>query len=203
MKPFINVMEIFGMQRIRTSLLIVMAALAFHGRTVAQQNPVDMDAVMAAAKPGPQHELLKQFTGRWNQKIEFSMMPETPSVEGTGNVTNEMILGGRFLQSKGLIDAMGIKGNALQIIGYDNRRETFFMFSIDEMGTYAVNAEGTYDAALKTFTFHGAEDDGTMKMDFRILMRIVSPTEYISEIYFMLPNGEEHKAMQITSTREA
>lgn len=98
---------------------------------------------------------------------------------------------------------MGITAKTKMFTGYDNRRSKYFLFSMDELGTYAVSAEGDYDAAKRTWTFHGVEDDGKQKMNFRIVTQMDSDTQMNSEIIFIMPDGTEHRAVRVESKRRA
>lgn len=186
---------------IRSTLFAILCTL-FTSLTLSAQEG-GMPEEMMVAMPGSGHESLKQMVGIWDQKVIVSMMPGMPSIEGSGTAENMMILGGRFVEGNGVITAMGMTAKTKMITGYDNRRSKYFLFSIDELGTYAVTAEGDYDTAKRTWIFHGVEDDGKQKMNFRIVTQMVNDTQMTSEIIFIMPDGTEHRAVRVESKRRA
>lgn len=188
---------------IRLTLLAALITLFATLTLSAQEGKGGMPYEMMVGMPDSGHEPLKQMLGAWDQKMVVTMMPEMPAIEGSGTAENNMILGGRFVEGNGVITAMGMTAKTKMITGYDTRRSKYFLFSIDELGTYAVTAEGDYDAAKRTWTFHGVEDDGTMKMKFRIVTQMMSDTEMSSEIIFIMPDGTEHRAVRVESKRRA
>ncbi|KXK56339.1 MAG: DUF1579 family protein [Chlorobi bacterium] len=187
---------------IRTALLSALLAM-LASFTLSAQEGGEFVEMEAAAMPGPGHEILKQMLGSWDQKMIVTMMPGMPPMEGTGTAENAMILGGRYVEGNGVITAMGMTAKTKMFTGYDNRRSKYFLFAIDELGTYAVTAEGDYDAAKRTWTFHGVEDDGKQTMKFKIITQMVNDNEMTSEIVFIMPDGTEHRAVRVESKRRA
>jgi hypothetical protein len=149
-----------------------------------------MKAAVAGSQPGPAHDVLKLFTGKWKSTITAHFDPNHPT-KGTGSTTNTMIMGGRFLQMQGDGTLMGLKVANMQIIGYDTRKNKYFSFSIDELGTYAVTAEGDYDAATRTLTLNGVEEQGAMKMNFKVVMKIIDKNTFSSSVVFDIPGQGE------------
>lgn len=189
---------------IRLSLLAVLFTLLTGSTLLAQGGEGAMpDEMMMNAMPGPGHEPLKQMLGAWDQKVIVTMMPGMSPMEGSGTAENAMILGGRYVEGNGVITAMGMTAKTKMFTGYDNRRSKYFLFAIDELGTYAVTAEGEYDAAKRMWTFHGVEDDGKQKMKFRITTQMVGDSQMNSEIVFIMPDGTEHRAVRVESKRRA
>jgi Protein of unknown function (DUF1579) len=160
----------------------------------------DMEDAMKSSLPGPEHDVLKLLTGKWKSTITVRFDPSNP-VTGKGSTTNRMILGGRFLQMEGEGTVMGVKAANMQILGYDNRKGKYFSFSIDELGTYAVTAQGDYDAATKTITLSGVEEQGEMKMNFRFLIKIVDKNKFNFNLIFDIPGQGEMTIVEGVYTR--
>jgi hypothetical protein len=113
-----------------------------------------------------------------------------------------MILGGRYalLDYKG--EMMGQPFQGLQISGYDNIATAYTTFWIDNSSTSFYLLKGTYDAAKKTYTFAGRWADPLGgETPVRMIVKIVSPDEYVSEPYMRLPDGKEFLNMSDRSVR--
>lgn len=166
----------------------------------AQMSDEQMQNAMKMAQPGPAHDVLKHFEGKWKSTITSYFNPSAP-MKGTGKTTNTMILGNRFLQMEGDGTIMGTKVANMQILGYDNRKGKYFIFSIDEMGTYAVTAQGDYDEATKTMTLHGTEEEGGMKFNFRMVMQFVDKKTVKFDLVFDFPGQGEMKMVEGVYTK--
>ena len=79
--------------------LVASAALADSDKKLDPAMEAQMAEMMKYANPGPQHEKLKAMVGTWDATIKsWSGTPE-PMVS-TGVMKNEMMLGGRLLESE-------------------------------------------------------------------------------------------------------
>lgn len=181
--------------------ILLFVFICFTSLTFAQE--INMEEAMKMAQPGPEHQLLQKMTGKFKQKIKFNYAPGQ-SMEGDGTGTVESILGGRFVQISSEGTIMGMKTKSITILGFDRRKSKYTLYSIDEMGTYSVSAEGDYDANTKTMTLTGTEEDPTMKMkqDFKFIFNFVNDNERKMDIVFIKPDGSENKMVEVTITRE-
>lgn len=178
-------------------LLLVLAPGAY-----AQGNDAAaMDAAMKAAMPGPQHEVLKVFEGKWIQKIVTRLDPTAAPASVDGISEGRMILGGRFIQIENTGEMAGLNVSSLQIIGYDNRRQRYFTFGLDELGTYAVMAEGDYNPTTKILTMFGETEEGGVRVKFRFEFKVVDNDHYTYVVVFTLPNGTEVRPVEIDHRR--
>ncbi len=195
------------MMKVRRNLLLILTGicLVFASQGFSQdEKSMSMEEALKLAQPGLQHELFNVLVGRWDQDVKATFEPGKPTVQGKGTGENKLILGGRFLQMESKGEMMGLPIESVTILGHDNRKGIFTLYGIDTFGTYAINPTGTYDPAKKLFTFKGVEDDpmSGRKMDYKILIHIVSPDKNISEIYFVGPDGKEFKAVETIQTRK-
>lgn len=181
---------------IRCSSIMMALLLATATAAWAQS---DMEAMLKMAQPGPAHEILKQFEGSWKQYVSANM--GTGPSTGTGALTNRMILGGRFLQMDGAATVGGMTITSMSILGYDNRIGKYTLYSIDEFGTYAITARGAYDSTTRILTFLGVEEEGGMKMEFKITIAIVNKDTYTFRLDFTMPDGKDMTAVEIKCTR--
>jgi len=116
-----------------------------------------MAAMTKAAAPGPEHEKLKMLAGKFNAEVT-AMDPTGKEEKSTGMMTNEMVLGDRYVMQTydGTMMGKPFKGGGL--IGYDNMKKKYTMLWVDEMSTQMMMSEGTMDESAKTITTSGTFD---------------------------------------------
>lgn len=94
-----------------------------------------MKAFMEFMTPGMQHQAMAEGAGKWKTSIKWWMDPKAEPNVTEGEVTAEMILGGRYLIEKHKSMMMGMPFEGMSLIGYDNTLGRFFNTWIDNMGT--------------------------------------------------------------------
>jgi hypothetical protein len=117
--------------------------------------------------------------------------------------TNEMILGGRYLQGTHKGTMMGMPFEGIGTNGYDNSKKIFVSSWVDNMGTGMIYMEGTWDAATNSVTLVGKTTDPLTKKDIptREIWKFVDDNHQELEMYFM-ENGKEFKGMEIKYVRK-
>ena len=187
--------------------LAIAASPALSQEKTSDADKAKITAYIELAKPGPEHKQLESLVGTWDQEIKFWMEPGKPPITFKGTCQNRMILGGRFLltEAKGGSGPMAFEN--MIIMGFDRRTKKFTTVDFDSGGTYYVAAAGPYDESRKAIVMYGEDVDpalGTQKYD-RVI-RIVSPTKYITEVVFKDPAHThglpEFKMVEITRTRK-
>lgn len=180
--------------------LLALAAVPGAARTSGQDQA--MEAYMKAGAVTADHEALKYFAGRWKVEAKMWMAPGAPPTESVNANVGEMILGGRYVRLAYKGQMMGQPFEGLQISGYDNIAKAYTTFWIDNSSTSFYLLKGTYDAAKKTYTFTGRWADPVGgETPVRMVIKIVSPDEYMSETYMTLPDGKEFLNMTDRSVR--
>jgi Protein of unknown function (DUF1579) len=106
-------------------------------------------ALAQPAKPGPEHEHLKQVEGTWEATVKFGEQ------ESKGTMTYEMDLGGLWLTSKFEGEFGGQKFQGRGFDTYDAGKKKYVGVWIDSMSTKPMIMEGTYDKEAKTLTMTG------------------------------------------------
>ncbi|HVZ41425.1 MAG TPA: DUF1579 family protein [Candidatus Kapabacteria bacterium] len=180
----------------------ILIALVTMGVVTAARAQSPMEEMMKKAQPGPQHELLKEIAGTWNYRLT-DYMSGTPQTSN-GTATSAMILGGRFLKVETFGTMMGMSANTFSMMGFDNRNGKYFMWEVDEMGTYSVFAEGTYDAASRKLTLRGENEEEGQKVPFRFTYTMIDKDHFTFEIAFSLGSAGkpmEQKVLEIAYTR--
>lgn len=173
-----------------------------HGHGHGHEMSAEQKAWMAFMTPGDMHSMMKQSEGKWKTKSSFWMAPGTQAMVSEGTCTNEMILGGRYLQEthSGTMMGQPMQGIALQ--AYDNVKKKFYSTWIDNMGTGVAMSEGVYDAKTKTVTMTGHMTDPVTGGDikYRSTMKIINDKKRVMEMYTKA-DGKEYKMMEIVYTR--
>jgi hypothetical protein len=151
--------------------------------------------------PGPQHEVLKTFVGSWVGTGTWS--DEGMTSKFTEHVSAVMVFGDRFLRagSKTTTEAAppvpSMSMENIAFIGYDNAKKKYVQSMMGDWSTSIGTAEGSYDAATKTFTMTGVEVMGEGKeRKYRMEQRIVSNDEWTMTMWFAQPDGKEAKVLE-------
>lgn len=187
------------MKGLTISLLAV--AVVCTRLSVFAQSQDDMKAMMAYSTPGEMHKLMAKSTGTWTGAITMWMQPGAPPMTSTGEARNEMILGGRYLQSKNTGNYMGMPFEGISVTGYDNAKKVFVNSWIDNMGTGMMYLTGTWDDASKSINYTGTEVDPTSGKDIAIreVLKFIDDKTQMMEMY-MTAGGAEFKTMEIKYT---
>jgi hypothetical protein len=166
----------------------------------AQTTPADqqkaMDAYMKAAAVTANHQALKYFVGKWDVESTMWTVPGAPPSTSKNVNDGVLIMGGRYVRMDYRGQMMGMPFEGLQITGYDNIEKAYKTLWIDNSSTSFYVLTGQYDAAKKTYTNIGSWADpvgGTTPV--RMVIRIVSQDEYVSETYMKMPDGKDFKSM--------
>ena len=168
----------------------------------SQNNNDDMKAMMAAATPGEAHKMLAKSAGSWTASVTMWMQPGAPPTTSTAQATGEMIMGGRYLQSKNTGNMMGMPFEGVGITGYDNVKKQFVASWIDNMGTGIMTMSGTWDEGTKSITYTGSMADPMSGKDtpFREVWKFVDDNHQVMEMYYPV-GGNDFKTMEIKYTR--
>lgn len=165
-----------------------------------------MQAWMKLAAPGEHHEHLKPLAGKWEIAGKWRMGPEAPWQESRSTAEAEWILGGRFLQQK-------VKGEpmppmpepfeGLGIVGYDNAKQRYVSFWIDNFGTMMLTAEGSCSDDGRKITFEGSYDDPMTgsKQTLKTIYKVKSADEYVMEMWQNGPDGKEFLGVELLHKR--
>jgi hypothetical protein len=110
-------------------------------------------------RPGPEHQRLNVFVGRWNTEGQTRAGPLGPAARITAIDTYEWFPGGFFLVHH--VDArIGDEEiKVLEVIGYDASSKTYPMRSFDSQGNF-----GTHEARVRDgiWTFAGESERATV-----------------------------------------
>ncbi len=115
---------------------------------------------MAAASPGPEHELLREQEGDWVVSGRVWHGPDADPMEVVGEARTYLMLGGRFLaqEYKSTIGETEFEG--FGIWGFDRVRNRYMGLWMDSHGT-----------AISLVKGQGVKEDGTLVM----IMQSINP----------------------------
>ena len=188
--------------------LMSVPALAQQEKPPAGMPPMDspeMQAMMKAMSPGPEHKNLAKMVGDWTFTNKMWMDPSAPPAEGCGTMHAEMILGGRYVHSvwKGNFMGMPFEGHGTD--GYDNITKKHVSSWVDNMSTAIMYSTGTCEQNGKVCTSTSAEmmDPMTGKMtSFRSVVTWTGDKSFKMEMYAKPAGGAEMKGMEMTVTKK-
>lgn len=162
------------------------------------QMPAD---ACAASGPGPQHESIARFAGTWRAEVQLWMDPTGDPMVSHGTMTNQMIVGDRFLQQEYHDDAGMFEGRGFW--GYNHIDRRFEGFWIDSMATFFQIEHGRLDESKNIYVMEGSmTNPGTgQPMKKRSVIKLTGPDEHSLELYFAPQGGPEAKAMEIRYKR--
>lgn len=191
------------MKTLTRNLLIVLT-LFFSGSAFAQN--AEMDAMMKAwtdyMTPGKEHKELGTSVGNWKASLKMWMDPTQAPTEMESRVSNEMILGGRYLVSKYKGEMMGMPFEGISTLGFDNATKKYVSSWIDNMGTGLMYMEGMWNDAVKGIEFKGMGVDPVSgkEVPMRQVFMIKDDKTQVMEMYDS-KTGKELKTMEIVLKR--
>ena len=143
--------------------------------------------------PGPEHALLERFEGKFQSRIEIVGGPNGKPFVVQGASEAELILGGRFVLSRGMEGEGKDAKETLTLLGYDRKMERYTFLSVNSQDTAMTWMSGT------------ADDEGTIS--FETLGKEIGVTmEWIDEDHYLtgvtLPAGGSLKLAEALSERQ-
>ncbi|MFA6596559.1 MAG: DUF1579 domain-containing protein [Ignavibacteriaceae bacterium] len=184
------------------TLIFVLGMIFFPVASFAQEMNQEMTPEMKAwmeyMTPGEMHKLLAKNVGTWESTITMWMAPNTPPATNVGSSVNEMILGGRYLQSKHSGNFSGMPMEGIGLEAYDNAKKSFYSTWVDNMGTGIMYLTGKYDPATKTIIYEGTAVDPITGKDMKVreTMKYIDDSHSEMEM-FTIDGGNEFKSMHI------
>ena len=187
------------MKKISLSCLLVTACL--FTKTFAQSDSA-MKAWQDYMTPGDMHKMIAKYDGDWSEDVSFWMKPGTAPTKTNSTCHSEMIMDGRYQQSKISGDVMGMPYQGFSLLGYDNLKKLFTNVFVDNFGTGTMTLTGTWDDNSKTIIFKGSEVDpmSGKDMDVKETIQFVDDDTEKFQMFMESDKGE-FKTMEIISTR--
>jgi Protein of unknown function (DUF1579) len=170
-------------------VLVVGLPLASHAQTP-----------QPAPKPGPEHQRLGYFVGKWTTEGDMKESPMGPGGKVTSTDTCEWFEG-RFAvicHSDGK-SPMG-PTKSIGILGYSTEEKAYTYYGVDNSNmTMASVPRGTLQGDTWTYT-----DEATMggkKVKTRVTIKELSPTAYMFKMEMQGPDGKWAPMMEAKCTK--
>jgi hypothetical protein len=183
--------------------LVLLSIVAFACYPALAQTADEQKAWMDYMTPGEIHKMLARSAGDWKEDVTTWMKPGAPPTTSSGTAKNEMIMGGRYLQTthKGTFSGMPFEG--VGITAYDNAAKKFITTWIDNFGTGIMTLEGKWDPKTNSIEFKGKTTDPITGKDVAVreVFKLIDDNNQVLEMYGV-QDGKEYKSMQIKFTRQ-
>ena len=161
--------------------------------------PLRAQAPAAAPKPGPEHQKLAYFAGRWSEVGDVKPGPMGPGGTMTTTSTCEWFAGGFYLvcRSEGKTPSGETRG--LGIIGYSADRKRYTYYGIDNSGMGGDPSYG--ELTGDTWTWEGESLMGGKPVKGRYTIKQVSPDSYTWKSEISVGGGPWTQMAEGTDTR--
>ncbi len=166
----------------------------------------DMMKMIEYGTPGENHKLLNPKVGTWTGTVKMWMDPaQAEPMTSTCTSSYEWMFDGRFLANttEGDFGGQTFLGHSAE--GYDNIKKKFVWVWLDNMGTGFMTAEGTYDAATKTFKYvtDGPDPVAGKYVKGRSTEIWTDNDHFAGQMYCKdSKTGKEYKCMEISYVRQ-
>src|SRR5262249_50777158 len=157
----------------------------------------------AKPKPGPEHEQLKYFVGKWTTEGDMKASPFGPAGKFTTADNCELFSGGFFVvchsNGKGPSGPM----HSLGVLGYDPMKKAFTYHGFANDMANAEVAEGKHEGETWVYT-ETMDLGGGKKMQGRYTMTNVTPTSYSAKFETAAEGSNDWSTiMEAKSTKAA
>ena len=136
--------------------------------------------------------------GIWDAEMEIRPAPGAEPFRQKGVSTNKRIAGGRWL----VVDfkaETGFEGHG--IYGWDASTEKYTGVWVDSMQTAISRAEGSWDPATKTMTFHVEVMHAGQKVRYREETKTLPDGSLVYRNLVPTPDGGEYEMIRATYRR--
>ena len=151
-------------------------------------------------KPGPEHQRLGYFVGKWTSEGEMKPGPMGPGGKITSNDTCEWF-DGHFAvvcRSEGKTPMGASKG--VGILGYSTEEKVYTYSGVDNSGMIMTTVpRGTVQGDTWTYTDESLM--GGQKVKSRVTIKELSPTAYTFTMEFQGPDGKWAPMMEAKNTK--
>lgn len=129
-----------------------------------------------APKPGPEHQKLAYFAGRWTTAGDMKPGPMGPGGKMTMTNNCEWFAGGFYLVCRAEGMTPGGEMRSMGILGYNPERKRYTYYGIDNSGMPAEPSYG--EVAGDTWTWEGESQMGGQTVKGRYVIKQTSPDSY-------------------------
>lgn len=148
------------------------------------------------------NKILSAMLGNWNYESHIWVNASAEPEKATGIMSNEMILGNRFISSHVSgnisIDSSLTPYKAHGLIGFDTNKQSFSSVWTDTLGTGMMVGNGKYDEKTKTIEETGKFTNPVTGLEekFRAETKFTDDDNFERVIFSTGKSGKEAKLMQ-------
>lgn len=158
------------------------------------------------AKPGPEHEMLSKFAGKWDVTVSAGRRAAS-----TGGGRSYMTMERRFLWIGYEAEGRSGRYKGAFTIGFDRRHQHYTLIAMDTDGTYFITSRGKKLPDSKKIKLLGSDDDPYMeklgfKKEFAHVLDFSDPDKFTIDVLYLdtrTKQRKEMKAIEFTFTRKA
>lgn len=162
-----------------------------------------MDKWMEMIKPGPYHERLGRFIGKWDTETTMHGMGAPMKTKGEAEI--RWLLEGRWLLTDSRYSMMGQQAHGFAIQGYDNFKKKYVGMWVDSMNTALLTMSGTASRDGKVETMWGLMDEpmtGEVGKHVKYVTRVIDNDKFVFEIHDLAIGGDKTMVVEIVYTRK-
>ena len=154
----------------------------------------------AAPKPGPEHQRLGYFVGKWTVEGEMKPSPMGPGGKVTSADTCEWFDGHFAVVCHSTGKTPMGASKSVGIMSYSPEEKVYTYYGVDNSNmTMATVPRGTVQG--KTWTYTDESLMGGKKVKSRVTIKELSPTEYSFAMELQGPDGKWAPMMESKSTK--
>jgi hypothetical protein len=146
---------------------------------------------------------LDWMVGTWTATVTITPSAESSPIESRGTMTNQWIIGDRFLQGKFEGEKGGREYEGMSYFGFDTTKGEFQTIWMDSNSPEIMQGTGQWDQGQNTLTIRGEYTDA--KSGKRYTTRTVAHKEsdqrYTWEMFATPSGGSEFRQLQIVFTK--
>ena len=174
------------------AVVLSTAGRVFSGDEPEKPVAPDHEAMTKLMQPGAEHEGLAAYAGSWEGSGTMNDVGMPAPMAFTAVQTNEMVLGGRFLQLKEDMTAGEMSSHFVGYVAFDNVMKRYSHFGMGDYSTQPMYAEGKRDPVAKALVLSGVEHVMPGKdRKFRIVVGDVVAGAWKLEMFFDDGTGEK------------
>ena len=140
---------------------------------------------METCKPGPAHQRLAFFIGKWEVTTRMWMGPGKPQ-ETKGKAESSWLYEGKVLKTEEEGSMMGIPMKKFMLLGYDNFKKAYVASLNNSLDTMLLHASGSASQDGKEIYLYGTMDEpmtGEIGKHVKYVFRIKGADEYVLEVH--------------------
>jgi hypothetical protein len=152
-------------------------------------------------KPGPEHQRLGYFVGKWKAEGEMKPGPMGPGGKMTSTDNCEWFEGHYSVICRSEAKTPMGSNKSIGILGYNTEEKVYTYYAVDNTNMNMASVpKGRLQDDTWTYTDEGMM--GGQKMKSRVIIKEISPKEYSFRMDMQGPDGKWVTAMESKNTKQ-